>query len=44
MEDLTATEIAQITGAATGIANRFVKYAKEDLAKLLKAANKRARN
>ncbi|KAJ7246737.1 hypothetical protein C8J57DRAFT_1523445 [Mycena rebaudengoi] len=44
MEDLTVTEIAQITGAATGIANGFVKYAKEDLAKLLKAAIKRARN
>jgi hypothetical protein len=43
MEDLTESEITQLTGAPLGSAKRLVKYAKEDIAKLLNVANKRPR-
>ncbi|KAJ7643279.1 hypothetical protein B0H17DRAFT_1216145 [Mycena rosella] len=44
IEDLSADEIVRISSAPIGIAKRIVKYAKEDLAKLLNEANKRVRN
>ncbi|KAJ7664803.1 hypothetical protein B0H17DRAFT_1211161 [Mycena rosella] len=44
IEDLSAAEIAQFSTAPIGTVNRIVKYAKEDLAKLLNEARKRARN
>ncbi|KAJ6485254.1 hypothetical protein DFH09DRAFT_1291665 [Mycena vulgaris] len=44
IEDLSATEISHLTTAPIGIANRITKYAKDDIAKLLNEASKRARH